>query len=182
MYFDQPGDLNTDLTIRLAHRRARELGVQEVVIASTSGDTAYRALEVLKDFKVVVVTYHCGYEKPFENMMADDVREDLEKEGLIVVSAGHALSGVERAVAQKHGGVYPGLLVADTLRLMGQGLKVAVEISLMAADAGVLSGMDIVAIGGSGKGVDTAVVIKPTHQSRFFDLKIREIICKPRDF
>jgi len=182
MYFDQPGPSNTDLAIRLAHRRAKELGIQEIVLSSTSGDTAYRALEVLKDFKVVVVTYHCGVGKPFENVMAEDVREDLKKEGLVVVTASHALSGVERAVMRKHGGAYPALLIADTLRLMGQGLKVAVEISLMAADAGALSGGDIVAIGGSGKGVDTAAVIKPAHQAQLFDLKIREIICKPRDF
>ena len=70
-------------------------------------------------------------------------------------------------------------MIADTLRLMGQGVKVAVEIAVMAADAGVLSGQDIIAIGGTAKGADAAVVIKPAHMNNFFDLKIREIICKP---
>jgi hypothetical protein len=59
---------------------------------------------------------------------------------------------------------------------------VAVEIAVMAADAGALSGEDIVAIGGSGRGADTALIIKPAHQNNFFDLKIREVICKPREF
>jgi hypothetical protein len=79
-------------------------------------------------------------------------------------------------------GVYPQLLIADSLRLFGQGTKVAVEIAVMAADAGALSGKDIVSIGGSGRGADTALVLKPAHQNSFFELRIREVICKPRDF
>jgi hypothetical protein len=99
-----------------------------------------------------------------------------------VVTASHALSGIERSVAAKHSGVYPQLLIADSLRLFGQGTKVAVEIAVMAADAGALSGQDIVSIGGSGRGADTALVLKPAHQNNFFDMRIREVICKPRDF
>lgn len=72
--------------------------------------------------------------------------------------------------------------MADTLRLFGQGTKVGVEISVMAADAGALTGNDIIAIGGTGKGADTALILKPAHQSNFFDIQIREIICKPRTF
>jgi hypothetical protein len=94
----------------------------------------------------------------------------------------HALSGLERSVAKKHSGVYPVLLIADTLRLLGQGTKVAVEVAVMAADAGMLTGKDIISIGGSGGGADTALVLKPAHQNNFFDLRIKEIICKPRDF
>ncbi len=82
---------------------------------------------------------------------------------------------------KKYQGLYPALLIADTLKLFGQGTKVAVEISIMAADAGALSGNDIVAIGGTIKGVDTALIIRPANQSDIFtDLRIREIICKPR--
>jgi hypothetical protein len=92
------------------------------------------------------------------------------------------LSGVERAVAKKHGGIYPALLIADTLRLFGQGTKVAVEISIMAADAGALSGADIIAIGGTARGADAALVLKPANQTDLFDMRIREIICKPRQF
>ena len=52
----------------------------------------------------------------------------------------------------------------------------------IAADAGALSGMDIISIGGSGRGADSALVLKPAHQNTFFDMRIREIICKPRQF
>ncbi len=74
-------------------------------------------------------------------------------------------------------------LIAHTLRRMGEGAKVCVEITMMAADAGLIPvDKDIIAIAGSGGGADTALLIKPANASRFFDLKIREIIAKPREF
>jgi uncharacterized protein len=182
MYFDQAGKTNTAQTLALAYQRGRDLGLREVVLASTKGDTAYQAHAIFKEFKIVVVTYHCGFKKPFQPMMPAKTRLDLEAKGMTVVSATHALSGVERAVAQKHGGIYPALLIADTLRLFGQGTKVAVEVAIMAADAGTLSGDDIIAIGGTARGADAALVLKPANQSHLFEMCIREIVCKPREF
>jgi hypothetical protein len=53
----------------------------------------------------------------------------------------------------------------------------------MAADAGLVrTGEDVISLGGSGEGVDTALVVRPSNSSRFFDLKVREVICKPRNF
>jgi len=182
MYFDKPGKDNTDLTLKLAAERADELGIDEVVVATTTGKTAYKAMEVFKGKRLTAVTYHCGFKEPFQNRMADDVRKDIEGQGIRVIASSHALSGVERSVAKKYSGVYPVLLIADTLRLLGQGTKVAVEVAVMAADAGTLTGNDIISIGGSGGGADAALVLKPAHQNNFFDLRIREIICKPRDF
>ena len=182
MYFDKPGKENTAQTLALAFERGRKLGLKEVVVASTKGETARQAIDLFQGFKVVVVTYHCGFRKPFESVMPASTRSELESRGATVVSATHALSGVERSVAKKHGGIYPALLIADTLRLFGQGTKVAVEIAIMAADAGALSGDDIVAIGGTARGADAALVLKPTNQTDLFDMRIREIICKPRDF
>jgi hypothetical protein len=180
--FEKPGPENTEQTLAFAVDRARELSISEVVLASSTGKTAYKALKYLKEFSLTVVTYHCGFREPFQSTLKDDVRRDLEEEGVRVVSATHALSGLERSIAKKHGGIYPVLLIADTLKLFGQGTKVAVEIAVMAADAGALSGADIISIGGSGRGADTAVVLKPVHQSNFFDMQIRETICKPRNF
>jgi hypothetical protein len=182
MYFDRPGKENTEQTLKLAADRARELGLDEAVVASSTGSTAYRAMEVFDGFKLTVVTYHCGFKEPFKNRMEDEARKDIEARGIRVIAASHALSGVERSVAKKHSGVYPVLLIADTLRLFGQGTKVAVEVAIMAADAGTLSGNDIVSIGGSGSGADAALILKPAHQNNFFDMRIREVICKPRDF
>ena len=182
MYFDRPGKDNTEETLKLAARRANELGINEVAVASTSGFTAYKAIEIFDGLGITAVTYHSGFKAPFKNEMPDEVKTDLQEKGITVVAASHALSGVERSIAKKHSGVYPVLIVADTLRLLGQGVKVAVEVAVMAADAGALTGSDIIAIGGSGHGADAALVVKPAHQNNFFDMRIREIICKPRAF
>jgi hypothetical protein len=182
MYFDEPGKENTKQVMQTAAKRGKELGLKEVVLASSTGFTAYEALAEMKEFQVTVVTYHCGFKEPFQKMMPDDVRRDLEQKGANVIAASHALSGIERSVAQKHSGVYPALLIADALKLFGQGTKVAVEVTVMAADAGTLTGNDIIAIGGSSRGADTALVVRPAHQNNFFDLRIWEIICKPRSF
>jgi hypothetical protein len=182
MYFEQTGKINTQKTLELAYHRAKDLDIDEMVVASTSGETALEAHNIFKDFHITVVTYHCGFRKPFESIMTPEMRVRLENMGMNVVSATHALSGVERSLAKKYQGVYPVLLIADVLRLFGQGTKVAVEIAIMAADAGMLTGNDIVSIGGSGKGADAAIILKPANQSDLFDMRIREIICKPRNF
>jgi len=182
MHFDKPGRENTDRTLEVAYERGKSLGISEVVVASTKGGTGLKALTLFKGFRVVVVTYHCGFKEPFRSIMPAEVKKDLTEKGATVVSATHALSGVERAIAKKHSGIYPALLIADTLRLFGQGVKVAVEVSIMAADGGALSGEDIISVGGTGRGADAALVLKPANQSDMFDIRIREVICKPRDF
>lgn len=182
MYFAKPGKGNTEQTLMHAFERGKELGLNEVVVASSKGDTAYKALEIFDGFQITIVTYHSGFKEPFQNMMSTDVRRDLEGKVSKIVTASHALSGIERSIAQKHSGIYPVLLIAYTLRLFGQGTKVAVEIAVMAADAGALTGGDIISIGGTGRGADTALVLKPAHQNNFFDLRIREVVCKPRAF
>lgn len=182
MYFDKPGKNNTDQTLRLAFERGNALGLDEVVVASSSGETGFKVLDLFTGFRVTVVTYHSGFKTPFRSFMPAEVRQNLEQRGATVVCATHALSGLERSLSKRHSGIYPVLIIADTLRLMGQGTKVAVEIAIMAADAGALTGNDIIAIGGTSGGADTAMVLKPANQSDLFDLRIREIVCKPRTF
>jgi len=182
MYFDAPGKENTLATLQQGYARGQALGITEVVLATTSGETALTALGVFTGFQIIAVTYHCGFNAPFQSMMPPENRERLEAAGVRIVQATHALSGIERSVAKKHSGVYPALIIADALKLFGQGTKVAVEVAVMAADAGVLTGGDIVAIGGSSRGADAALIVAPAHQNNFFDLKVREVVCKPRKF
>jgi hypothetical protein len=182
MYFEHPGKDNTVQALKAGAARGRALGIDELVLATTSGETASLALAHCPGFKLTAVTYHCGFKKPFQSVLPAVVRRDLIAKGVQVVTATHALSGVERGLAQKHTGLSPVLLMADTLKLFGRGTKVAVEVAVMAADAGTLSGRDVIAVGGSSQGADTALVVKPAHAARILDLKIREIICKPSDF
>jgi hypothetical protein len=86
-------------------------------------------------------------------------------------------------VRKDFGTIQPLELMANVLRRMGEGTKVCVEITMMAEDAGLIpSGKDVVAIAGTGRGADTALLIHPANASRFFDLKIREVMAKPVDF
>jgi len=89
-------------------------------------------------------------------------------------------SGAERGMSKTFGGAYPVEIIAHTLRMFGQGTKVCVEVAIMALDAGLIPyGEPIIAIGGTGQGADTAVIITPSHASGIFETKIHEIICKP---
>ncbi len=116
MYFDTEGKINTEQTLKLAFERGKELGLTEVVIASTTGQTVCKAMEIFTGFKIVMVTYHCGFKEPFKKVLADDVRKDLESKDITVVSATHALSGVERALGKKYSGIYPVLLIAQKIQ------------------------------------------------------------------
>ena len=180
MYFEHAGPMNTEETLTIACNRAKELGISELVLASTSGETAKVALDICEGMKIVRVSYHAGFKEPFQLSIDSKERAWLEERGVQVICATHALSGIERGMAKKFPGPYPALIAAETLKMFGQGVKVAVEVSVMAADSGILSGKKIVSVGGSGKGCDAAVVLTPANQNRFFDLKIHEILCKPR--
>ena len=108
-------------------------------------------------------------------------RQELEKMGVQVLTTTHLLAGVDRGVRNQFGGVYPAEIIAQTLRLLGQGVKVATEIAVMALDAGLVPyDEEIICIGGTIQGADAAIVVKPAHANHFFGTEIREIICMPR--
>jgi uncharacterized protein len=181
IYFSKPGKENTEGTLKLAAGRARELGIKTIIVASTSGETGLMAVKVLKDFKVVVVTHSWGSRAPDQQEMPEQYISDIKASGGYVVTAGHALAGIDRAVRRKFNTYELSELIANTLRLFGQGTKVCAEIAMMAADAGLArTDEEVVSVGGTGHGADTALVLKPANTSDFFDMVIKEVICKPR--
>jgi hypothetical protein len=180
-YFDRPGKENTQRTLELARKRAEELGIRTILVASTRGETGKRACEVFQGYDVVVVTHSTGFKEPNYQELTDENRVAIEAAGGKILTCQHAFGGVGRAVRKKLGTYELEELIAYTLRLFGEGLKVAVEIALMAADAGLVrTDQPCIAIAGTGSGADTAVVLKPANAQTFFDLKVLEIICKPR--
>jgi len=180
-YFERCGRRNTEETLRLAKERADELGVRDVVVASTTGETGVKTCEIFKGFNVVVVTHSVGFRSPGINEFEEENRRRILEMGGRIFTGTHALSAVERSVRRQLSTWLPLELMANTLRIFGEGIKVAVEIAVMAADAGLIPiDGEVIAIGGTGRGADTAVVLKPAHSTNFFDLEIREIICKPR--
>ena len=183
-YFTNPGPDNTQTTLKAARERAKKLRIKKIVISSCSGKTAFRALDLFgKGFSLVIVTHATGFKKPDSQELAENDRERLLERGVSVLTAQHAFGGVGRAFRNKTGTYQIDELIAYTLRTFGQGTKVAIEIALMAADAGLIrTDENIISIGGTGNGVDTALLLKPAHTQNFLDLKVREIICKPTDF
>ncbi|NPV27309.1 MAG: hypothetical protein HPY81_07700 [Firmicutes bacterium] len=180
MYWEKKGKVNTEATIDLAIKRAKELNIQHVVVASNTGSTAEKLLN--QGLNVVCVTHHVGYAGPGIDEMDPAVRQKLLEQGVKILTTTHLFAGVDRAIRNKFGGVYPAEIMAQTLRIFGQGVKVAIEIAVMALDAGLIPyGQEIISIGGTATGADAAVVIQPAHSHQFFDTRVKEIICKPRD-
>jgi len=180
IYFPKKGSANTEETVKAALARAKDLGINHIVVASNTGKTA--KLLAGKGLDVCCVTHHAGFAKPGECEMDQDVREKLQADGMKVLTTTHLFAGIDRALRNKFEGVHPAEIVSTTLRMLGQGVKVCAEISVMALDAGMIPfGKEIIAIGGTGRGADTACVIEPAHSSQFFDTKIKEIICMPRE-
>jgi len=181
LYFSAAGPENTRPTLERAAERAAELDIRSVVVASTTGRTGLQAVELLAGRNLVVVSHSTGFTKPDFQEMPPQARRALENAGAKVLTAQHALGGVNRAVRKKLGTYEIDEIVAFTLRAFGQGTKVAVEIALMAADAGLISTQEpCISVGGTDGGADTALVLRPAHAQNFFDLKIMEFLAKPR--
>ncbi len=168
----------TGTVIEKAKKRGEELGVKYMVVASSKGDTAQKALGALPN--LVWVTYAFGYTKPNEFVHDKALAKEMQDKGVAVLTTSHILSGAERGLSAKFNGYGPVEILANSLRMFGMGTKVAVEVAVMALDAGLVpEGEKVIALGGTGRGADTALVITPAHASKILDSKIHEIIIKP---
>ena len=180
-YFEQTGASNTDAALSIAKKRAEELGIDTFVVASTRGCTGVKAAELFRGEVVVVVTHCDGFDAPNTQQLTEENRARIQELGATIHTATHALGGIGRAINLKFDTIQLDDIMANTLRLLGQGMKVVCEIAAMAADAGLVrTDREVIAIAGSGEGADTVVVIQPANTHRFFDMKVKEILCKPR--
>jgi hypothetical protein len=191
-YFKNPGPQNTEETIMAVSKRAKELNIKHIVVATKRGETALRVGEFLKDWglHIVAITHQFGYLKPGEWLIDDEIHGKLQELGIKVCTGTMPLSMPGRLYRpdRKRGSKYPIYdtvfpfdIIADTLRMFSQGMKVCVEIVVMAADMGLIPiEEEVISIGGARSGADTAVVIKPAHIHEIYNLRILEIITKPR--
>jgi hypothetical protein len=183
IYFEGPGEKNTTLLLDRVKDYAEDAHIDDIVVASTTGSTGAKAAKLLKDLNVVVVTHTHGFKEPGKTELEDEFKNETIANGAKIFTGTHSLSSAERAIRGKFNTIEPLELMANTLRLMGEGTKVCVEIALMATDAGLIpADKDIIAVAGTGRGADTALRIHPANSARFFDLKITEIIAKPNNF
>jgi hypothetical protein len=181
VYFAQPGRANTDRVLELVRLRAVELGVRSIIVPTSTGETGVRALAAFPGFNLVVVSHSTGFTAPDVQELLPEHRQALLAGGASLLTTTHAFGGIGRSVRRRLNTFQVDEIIAHTLRVFGEGLKVACEVTLMAADAGLIRVSDeAIALGGTGHGLDTAVSLQPAHAQDFFSLRIREIICKPR--
>ena len=182
-YFERPGAVNTRQVLEMVSQRAALQDISRIVIPTYSGKSALAAAKMIDPAKLVAVTTVYGFKKPKEQLMTEATRRRLLAMGIQVVTAAHAFGGVGRSVRRKLETYQVDEIIAYTLRIFGQGTKVAVEAALMATDAGcVRVDENIISTGGSSSGLDTALVLQPANTHSFLDVKIREVLCKPANF
>ena len=184
LYFEKAGPGNTRQVLEAVARRADALSIEQVLLPTCSGKTVLEALELLPaGLHIVALTHVTGFREPDHQELDGEVRKELEEEGVTVYTGQHAFGGVGRAVRNKMSTYQVDEIMANTLRVFGHGTKVAVELALMASDAGLVrTDRDVISAGGTMSGIDTALVLRPANSFRFFDLKVREMICKPAVF
>ncbi|WP_440956942.1 pyruvate kinase alpha/beta domain-containing protein [Methanosarcina sp. Mfa9] len=186
LYLESVGETNTDAVVGAAAKRASELGITHIVVASTSGKTALKMAEAVKDsgIKIIGISHQYGQKEKGEWEVEEEYKQKLEELGAVITTQSHMFSGIERSITKKFGGYSRIEVISDTLRaLFGKGFKVAVEVAIMAADSGqipVSEDTEIIAIGGTRWGADVALVLRPAHSNDFFSMQVREIIAMPR--
>lgn len=176
VYFLEKGPVCTDKMLEAAKKTAEKRGIKSVIVASTRGETGVKTSEVFKGYNVVVVTHSTGFHDPNIQELTEENRKKILANGAKIITTTHVLGGVGRAVQRKFNTIQIDEIIAHTLRIFGAGMKVAVEIALMAADSGLIrTDEDVISIGK----YDTAVIIRPANTMNFFDVKVKDIICKP---
>jgi len=174
VYFETRGAENTEETLKLVLERAKDRGISKVVLASTKGDTARAALDMFgdTDIKLIVVPWQFGFgeTQPFPK----DLVQELEGRGH------HVHFSTMLFHTEDFYGMKSPWPMATILRTFCQGMKVCVEIVLMAGDGGLVEpGEKVIVLAGTGFGADTAIVVTGTTSTKVNRLRIHEIICKP---
>ncbi len=161
--------------------------IKDIIIATTRGDSGLLAIQAFdpKQYNVVCVTHSDGFAGPNKQELKQERKENLVAAGAKILTATHSLSGVETGISKALAGgniIYPVEMFARLVRLMlGDGVKVCMEIAIMAADAGLITDVtkDVLCIGGTGTGADTACIVLPAYTRSFSDLRVKQVLCKP---
>lgn len=188
-YFDEPGEQNTELVIEAVSQWLEGGGIKKVVVASTSGETAAKFARTLKDKAELLCVSEAPYRREWGEQWPCFKREfrlELQKMGIIIIDRAPYIFHESVLEAARWPFVSPEMLVKETLYCFGQGMKVAVEVALAGVSGGYITPYEeVISVGGSGEGADTAIVLRATYPACLFDkdpakrLEIREIIAMP---
>ena len=175
VYFEKPGKENTPEVIKLVLERAKSRNINRIVLASTKGFAAKSFLEAVegKDIQLVVVPWQFSLKDEGNQFPQELINELHEKKHMVhfgtMLFSANDLYGTNTPKA-----------LANILRVIGQGMKVCVEITMMACDGGCIKmGEKVIVVAGTHSGADFAVVATAAPSSKVPSLQINEIICKP---
>ncbi|MCJ7445453.1 MAG: hypothetical protein MUO26_13175 [Methanotrichaceae archaeon] len=175
VYFEESDPKNTEATFRLVQERLNELGIKKIVLASTTGATARKAIVFFenKGVKLIIVPHQFDFHRE-TNAFPQDLVKTLR-------DLGHEVHfGTMLFHTDEFYGSNNATTMANLLRCFCQGVKVCFEIVLMATDAGILKiGEKVITIAGTGWGADTALVMQAASTQNLRKLRVNEIICKP---
>ncbi len=181
-YFPGVGPENTPACLKLLEKAGAE-GYRHLVVASTTGESGAKAARLLagKGLNLVVVGHSVGFKGPNIDEFEEAHHQEITRLGGKVLKATMLTHSLETGIAAQFKGSAPTLLIANTLRRLGQGMKVCCEIVMEAVDAGLLpEGEEVVASAGTARGWDTVAIIKSAASKRFLNLSVLEIWAKPR--
>ena len=184
IYFKKPGPDNTPACLELL-AKAKEEGFKHFVVASTTGDSGAQAAKLLltpdSDLNLVVVGHSVGFRGPNVDEFLPEHFQEITARGGKVFKGTILTHSLETSIAEMFKGSAPTLLIANTLRRFGHGLKVCCEIVMEAVDAGLIpEGEEVVAAAGSARGWDAVAVLRAAASKRFLSLVVLEIWAKPR--
>jgi hypothetical protein len=183
-YFEKIGKDNSAACLEIVKKAIATNGYKHIVVATTCGDTGLIFSEAFKnrpDINLVAVTHSSGFKEPNTLEISPETIAKIKDNGAKIYTGTILTHSIETALAAKFSGVYPTTLIAQTLRIFGEGTKVCCEIAMMAVDGGLIpEGQDVITVAGTGRGADTVIIIKAAASKRFFDLKVQEILAKPR--
>jgi hypothetical protein len=184
LYFNDTGAKHTDEVLEIAKVEAVKRNIKHVVVASTKGDTGVKAARLFagSGIQVIVVAHNTGFKDEGQNELEAEKRAEIEKLGGVIYTGTMVLRGLGTAIRQRCGNFSHEQIVAMTLRMFCEGVKVCVEMTAMIADAGLIPFGDIIAVAGTARGADTCVLLRANSSNKFFDIKVREILAKPAVF
>jgi hypothetical protein len=183
IYFEKAGKENTGACLGVVRQAVAEGGYGHVVVATTTGSTGLLFSEAFRAGRpqISVVTHSAGFRGPNTFEIEEDTLRKIKENGAKIYTGTILTHSIETAFTSKFSGLYPAMIVAQSLRRFGEGAKVCCEIVMMAVDAGLLpEGEEVLAVAGTGYGADTVMVLKSAASKRFLDLRVLEILAKPR--
>jgi len=191
VYFEKPGRHNTERVVEVVRQRLERGDIGTVVVASTTGYTARcfaDALQGRAGVRLISVAEGAlirewGTDYP---SLKPETKRDLEARGVVVADHVSYLLHNSLFDYSQWKVPTPEQIVTETLYAFGQGFKVAIEVVLIAVANGLLEPFqDVIGVGGSSRGADTAAVMRATYPNHFFSqdaakrFRVREVLCKP---